>query len=210
VIRRLFANLGAGLVIAACGAVAAVLGWRMGRPHVQPAPAASVFLASARSMQAATSYDFTGRVTIGLEVLNVTGTFSAPDSLQERLQLVGGPPIERVSVGAVTYQQGPGGWQRTGSAATLADPRAVFAALTGAGAVNRQGQEYSFDLTGPEVTALVSGATTATVATGTALIEGGRVQSLAYRSAAGAGTTATFTFSSIDAATPVTAPPSAR
>jgi hypothetical protein len=210
VIRRLLANLTASLVIAVCGAVAAVLGWRTGRPHVPPPPPASVLIAAVRSMQAAPSYAFSGRVTIGLEVLNLSGTFSAPDRLHETLQLVGGPPVERVSLGTVTYQRGATGWRRVDSAATIADPRVVFDTLTDAASVTRQGQAYSFDVSGPSVTALVSGASAATVARGAAVVEAGRVQSLTYRSSAGAGTTATFTYTSLGTAVPVTAPPSTR
>ncbi|HVM67585.1 MAG TPA: hypothetical protein VMU14_22115 [Acidimicrobiales bacterium] len=205
-IRRLLANSATSLVIAACGGVAGVLGWRVGRPHVPPAPPASVLSAAARSMQAAPSYAFSGRVTIGVEVLNVAGTFSAPDLLHETLQLVGGPPIERVSLGAVTYQRGPAGWRRVDSAATMADPRAVFQALSGAASVARQGQDYSFVLRTPSVTALVSGGSAATVARGAALVEAGRVQSVTYRSSAGAGTTATFAYTDIGTAAAVTVP----
>jgi hypothetical protein len=157
-------------------------------------------------MQAAPSYAFSGRVTIGVEVLNVSGTFSAPDLLHETLQLVGGPPVERVSLGAVTYQRGPTGWRRVGSAATMADPRVVFESLTGAASVGHQGQEYSFNLSGPGVTALVSGGSAATVAHGAAVVEAGRVQSVTYRSSAGAGTTAAFAYTELGTAAPVTVP----
>jgi hypothetical protein len=121
VIRRLLADLATGSVIAALCAGGAVLGWRIGRPHPPP-PAASGLLAAVHAMQSAGCYEFSGRVTIGIEVLNVGGTFSPPDRLQETLQLVGGPPVERLSLGTITYQRGPARWRRVDSAAVVGDP----------------------------------------------------------------------------------------
>jgi hypothetical protein len=157
-------------------------------------------------MQSVASYQFSAQVTIGIEVLHVTGTFSAPDRIDETLQLVGGPPIRRLGVGAVTYQPVFGRWTRTNSAAAMADPRAVFDALADVANVTRQGSVYSFEVTGASVTALVSGGSSQTVASGTATLANGSIQNLMYGSKAGAGTTVVFTFSNFGAAPPVTLP----
>lgn len=206
VTRRVWSNIAAGLVIAVFGATAAIVGWRVGRPDTPPPAPASAFLIAIRSMQSEESYQFSAQVTIGIEVLHVTGTFSAPDRIEETLQLVGGPPIHRLGVGAVTYQSEGGRWTRVSSAAAMADPRAVFDALADVANVTRQGSVYSFEVTGASVTALVSGGTAQTVASGTAAIANGRIQNLMYGSKAGAGTTVVFTYSNFGTAPPVTLP----
>ena len=124
-IRRVMANLGVGLVIVVLGAVAAVLGWRVGRPHAAPAAPATALLQAIHGMQSTASYQFSGRVTIGVEVLNVAGRFSAPDRVDETLQLVGGPPVERVGAGTATYQRTVFGWHRIDATTPMGDPRAV-------------------------------------------------------------------------------------
>ena len=204
--RRVWSNIAAALVIAVFGATAAIVGWRVGRPRQPPAPPASALLAAVRSMQADSGYQFSAQVTIGIEVLHVTGTFSAPDRIEEMLQLVGGPPIHRLAVGAVTYQSDTRSWKKVDSAASMADPRAVFDALTDVAGVTRQGSVYAFQVTGASVTALVSGGTAQAVASGTASVVKGSVQNLTYGSKAGAGTTVVFTFSNIGTAPPVTLP----
>jgi len=211
--RRVTTNIVTGLVIAILGAGAGVVGWRMGRPAPAAAPhkapaqtAAAAFLGAAKAMQGAASYQFSGRVTIGIDVLNVTWTFSTPDRLHETLQLVGGPPLERVSIGAVTYQRGPFGWAAVTASPAPGDPRAVFAALGTATGVAQQGSNYTFSVTGAGAAALVPGATAASVVTGTAAVASGWVQSLTYHSADGAGTTVSFTCTAIGSAPPVTAP----
>jgi hypothetical protein len=72
--------------------------------------------------------------------------------------------------------------------------------------VTRQRSAYTFEVSGRRVAALVGGATPQAVARGTAFVRDGRVQSLMYHSAAGAGTTVTFTFSGVGTASPVTLP----
>jgi hypothetical protein len=209
VFRRAAINAATVLVIVLFGAGAGVLGWRMGRPAAKaPAPPpATTFLHAVKSMQAASGYKFAGRVTIGIEVLNVTGSFSAPDHLDQTLQLVGGPPLERVSIGAVTYQRGPFGWRSLATSPAVGDPRVVFTALGAASGVTQLGSTFAFSLSGASAATVAAGATAQTVVTGSATIQGGWVQALSYRSTAGAGTTVSFTYTAMGSTPPVTAPP---
>lgn len=212
VVQRALVNVATGFVIVALAAGAGLLGWTMGRPHTKhtppppPPPPATALLAAVRSMQAAASYQFSGRVTIGVEVLNVSGRFSTPDRVDETLQLVGGPPIERVGVGTVTYQRGPFGWRRVAAPGANGDPRAVFTALASASGVTRNGSAYTFSVSGAAASGLVPGAGPGTVVTGSASVASGWVQSLTYRSSAGAGTAVELTCSAFGTAPQVTTP----
>ena len=208
--QRALVNVATGFVIVVLAAGAGVLGWTMGRPHSKhapaPPPAATALATAVRAMQTATSYEFSGRVTIGIEVLNIAGRFAAPDRVDETLQLVGGPPIERVGVGTVTYQRGPFGWRSVASPGPTGDPRAVFAALAAATGLSRQGSTYAFSVSGAAASQLVPGAGSGTVVTGSASIANGWVQSLTYRSTAGAGTSVALTCSAVGTAPQVTTP----
>jgi hypothetical protein len=206
--RRLMTNIAVGIALVGCAVVAAVVGWEVGRPAEHKGPSASATLLQAvRTMEAAPSYHFSGQVAIGIEVLKLAGEFSAPDHLHETLTLVGGPPVERVIIGAVAYQRSATGWTRIAGASTAGDPRTTFNALANATQVKASGSVYSFELTGTGAAALVSAAGPSTAVSGTVTLASGQIASLTYQSPAGAGTTVSFTYSAIGTTAPVTAPP---
>jgi len=182
-------NAGVALAVAGCAVVAGVIGWNIGRPHHQssaPPAAATTLRQAATTMESITSYAFSGRVTIGIESLTLTGQFSAPDHLHETLSLPGVAPVERILVGTSTWQRSGTKWQRVAAASTSSDPRTTFGALATA--------------------ALISGTGATTTITGTATVQGGRIVSVSYRSPAGAGTAVTFSYSGLNTTPPVTAP----
>ncbi|MFI5043117.1 MAG: hypothetical protein ACHQNA_14935, partial [Acidimicrobiales bacterium] len=195
-------------IVVACAAAAALIGWEVGRPAHHSSPSASSTLLQAiRSMQAATDYHFSGQVAIGIEVLKLSGEFSAPDHLHETLTLGGGSPVERVIIGPAAYQRSLLGWQRVAGASTAGDPRSTFTALAGAAHVKVSGSVYSFDMTGPNAAALISGNEPAATVSGTVTVQSGQIVSLTYTSPAGAGTTVAFAYSGVGTTPPVTAPP---
>ena len=206
--RETMTNAGVALAVAGCAVVAGVIGWNIGRPHHQssPPPAATTLRQAATTMEAITSYQFSGRVTIGIESLTLTGQFSAPDHLHETLSLPGVAPVERILIGTATYQRSGTKWQKVAAASTSSDPRTTFGALANVSNVTASGDVYSFSVSGPASAELISGTGPSTTITGTATIQGGRIVNVSYRSPAGAGTAVTFAYSALNTTPPVTAP----
>jgi len=208
VFQRMVTNVAVGIVLLVFAVVAGVVGWQMGRPAHHSGPSATTTLLQAvRTMESASSYQFAGQVTIGVEVLKLGGQFSSPDRLHETLTLVGGPPVERVVIGPTTYQKGLAAWTKVSSSASAADPRATFNALAGVSHVHLSGSTYSFELTGTSASALVAGSDPSTTINGTATVVSGFIYTLSYQSPAGAGTTVSFTYGGVNSTPPVTAPP---
>ena len=207
--RETMTNAGVALAVAGCAVVAGVIGWNIGRPHHQssaPPAAATTLRQAATTMESITSYHFTGRVTIGIESLSLSGDFSAPDHLHETLSLPGVAPVERILVGTSTWQRSGTKWQRVAAASTSSDPRTTFGALAGVTNVTANAGVYSFSVTGPATAALISGTGATTTITGTATVQGGRIVNVSYRSPAGAGTAVTYSYSGLNTTPPVTAP----
>jgi hypothetical protein len=213
VIRRWLTNTGITLAVIVVAVVAAVVGWEFGRParHSAPRPtanpAAIALRNAATAMESVTSYRFSGQVTVGIEVLRLAGEFSAPDHLHETLTLAGVAPVERVLIGRVAYQRAGTTWKRAAGAATTSDPRSTFSALAGVTSATASGSVYAFTLTGAGAQALISGSGATTTIAGTVTVQAGRIASVSYGSAAGAGTAVSFTYSGLDTTPPVTAPP---
>jgi len=208
VFQRMVTNVAVVIVLFVAAVVAGVVGWELGRPahHSGPSPTASL-LQSVRTMEGAGSYQFAGQVTIGVEVLKLGGQFSAPDRIHETLTLVGGQPIERVVIGATTYQRTLVGWQKVTASTSAGDPRATFNALAGVTNVHLSGSTYSFELTGTAAAALVTGSDPSATVNGTITVQSGYITTLSYQSPSGAGTTVSFTYSGVGTTPPVTAPP---
>jgi hypothetical protein len=208
VMREPMTNAGVALAVAGCAVVAGVVGWNIGRPHHQSPtpPAATTLHQAAATMESITNYHFSGRVTIGIESLTLTGEFSAPDHLHETLTLPGVTPVERILIGTSTYQRTGTKWRRVAPASTSSDPRTTFGALASVSNVTANGGVYSFSVTGPASAALISGTGTTTTITGTATVQDGRIVNVSYRSPAGAGTAVTFSYSALNTTPPVTAP----
>jgi len=205
--QRFLTNVGVALAVIVVAGVAAFVGWELGRPATHHTPSAvSTLRQAAVAMESIGSYHFSGQLTIGVEVLTLSGEFSAPDNLHETLVLGGAAPVERILIGQVTYQKGPFGWAKVASATTASDPRSTFGALALATHVTQSGSVYSFSMTGAAAASLVSGAGSTTTITGTVTIQGGQIVSVSYSSPAGAGTTVTFTYSGLNTSPPVTAP----
>jgi hypothetical protein len=208
--RQSLTNFGVAVAVLVCAVVAAVVGWELGRPShhaAHPPAAATVLHQAATAMEAVTSYQFSGQLTIGIETLKLSGEFSAPDHLHETLTLPGVAPVERVLIGTAVYQRTGSGWQRAAASATSSDPRTTFGALAGVTEVSANGSVYSFSLTGAATSALISGVSSSSTITGTVTIDVGRIVDVSYRSAAGAGTTVTFSYAGLNTTPPVTAPP---
>ncbi len=206
--RRTFTNVGVTLAVLGCAVIAAVVGWELGRPARKAGPpnAATVLHQAATAMESVSSYQFSGQVTIGIETLKLAGEFSAPDHLHETLSLGGSAPVERILIGATTYQRSGTSWKRVASAVTSSDPRSTFGALAGVTAVSASGSVYTFSVTGPATTALISGSAATTTITGTVTIQAGRITGVSFRSAEGAGTGVSFTYAGLNTTPPVTAP----
>jgi Tfp pilus assembly major pilin PilA len=208
VMRETMTNAGVALAVAGCAVVAGVIGWNIGRPrhHSSTPPAASALHRAATTMESITSYHFAGQVTIGTESLSLSGEFSAPDHLHETLSLPGVAPVERILIGTSTYQRSGTKWQLVAAASTSSDPRTTFGSLAAVTNVTANGTVYSFSVTGPATASLISGTGTTTTITGTAAVQGGKITNVSYRSATGAGTAVTFSYTALNTSPPVTAP----
>lgn len=106
--------------------------------------------AAARSMLVASSYRFSGSVSIGTASTAVAGSFQSPDRLHEVLTPAGRDAVEVVFIGARAYVHDPSSarWSRaTGSASSgQADPRTAFAVLDRAEQVTRTATGFRFVL----------------------------------------------------------------
>ena len=205
--QRFLTNVGVALAVIVVAGVAAFVGWDLGRPATHHAASPTTTLRQAAvAMESVASYRFSGHLTIGVEVLTLSGEFSTPDNLHETLVLGGAAPVERIVVGQVTYQKGPFGWAKVASATTASDPRSTFGALALATHVTQSGSVYSFSMTGPPAAALVTGVGPDSTVTGTVTLQAGQIVSITYSAPVGAGTTVTFIYSGIGTTPPVTAP----
>jgi len=137
-------------------------------------------------MQSVASYRFTGNVVAGGQTLHLTGTFNAPDKVDETVVAGSAGSVRLVLLGSQVLELDPstGEWNTAaGAPGGGADLRQAFVALAGATKVTGagSGSGYSFELDGAAAQSLVSGA--AAPVTGTVTVQGGRITNLAFRSA---------------------------
>ena len=157
-------------------------------------------------MRGVETFQFVADVSSGSQQVHVSGEFSAPDALHETVK-VGPDTLEVIRLGARTFRRDTptAAWQAVPAAraTTPTDPRSAFIVLTKATDVRVQGTSYLFTLTGSTAASLVNGSASVT---GTAVLDGGRISELTYKSAT-PPVSVHLTYTGFNATPRVTAPP---
>jgi hypothetical protein len=188
----------ASLALAACGG-------NQASATTQSVPAQKLHAAAA-AMRTVSAFRFTADVTSGPQQVQVSGEFTAPNSLHETVK-IGANTVEVLWVGTRAFRRNSAtaAWQVVppASASAPTDPRTAFGVLAKAAAVHMQGSSYMFSLSKADATGLVKGSSSVT---GAAQLSGGRITDLTYQAASPA-VSVHLTYAGFNATPPVTPPP---